>query len=297
MQTSNALDALAEYRASAGTRERKVIDAVLDAPHLVPQLTITQLAERVGVSGSTLTRLVRKAGFKDFPEFRMQITLELERQSHVDDGLGSALELLDGKTSLDQAIQRLMRNEVHSITTTLAGLRNADLEHWADALVAAGRAVVYGFGSSAIAAADLSRKLRLLGIDATSCTTLDDAVMDLAAHRSSVLVIFSFSGESPEAINLANAARTLNRTVSSVVGRRESTLGGISDIVMHSVAEEGQIRGLGTVTRLAQCVIVDALMAAVASRDPSRITSAVFELHDAVRGVHPGRPGTPGEAV
>ncbi len=60
--------------------ERKLAGALLENYPAAGLASITQVAERAGVSGPTVARMVQKIGFKGFPQFHEALREELEAQ-------------------------------------------------------------------------------------------------------------------------------------------------------------------------------------------------------------------------
>jgi DNA-binding MurR/RpiR family transcriptional regulator len=80
--TSPAADTIADTIKQAFdslTRaERQLANQILENYPVSGLGTITQVAEKSGVSSPTIVRMVKKLGFKGFPEFQTELRRELE---------------------------------------------------------------------------------------------------------------------------------------------------------------------------------------------------------------------------
>ena len=71
-------DAINQAFHSLTRAERQLANKILENHPVSGLGTITQIAEKSGVSPPTIVRMVKKLGFKGFPEFQTELRRELE---------------------------------------------------------------------------------------------------------------------------------------------------------------------------------------------------------------------------
>lgn len=129
-------------------RERQVADFILESPGEISMYPASELARRVGVSNSTVTRFVQRAGFASYEEMRLAAR---EARSW-----GSPLFLAgreaggDGREAL---IAEVAEAEAGAMRAALDGLGPALVDELAGALVGARRVGFLGFRNSQFFAA------------------------------------------------------------------------------------------------------------------------------------------------
>ncbi len=132
-----------------GKRARVALTQMLDQPDEVAAASISKLATQAGVNASTLSRMVRKLGFKSFAEFQLLFRNHLartHRTSFYSDLAGQLLE--DDEVEQTPASLAVMtqvaEEETANIAQMLKGLDLAALEESVDLLIQAPRVRVYG---------------------------------------------------------------------------------------------------------------------------------------------------------
>ncbi|MCL5776537.1 MurR/RpiR family transcriptional regulator [Limibaculum sp. FT325] len=124
-------------------RERQVADFILESPGEISMYPASELARLVGVSNSTVTRFVQRAGFESYEEMRLAAR---EARSW-----GSPLFLApregegNGREGL---IASFAEAEMAALGAALDGLAPALVDELAEALVAARRLGFLGFRNS-----------------------------------------------------------------------------------------------------------------------------------------------------
>ncbi|MDR7394478.1 MAG: MurR/RpiR family transcriptional regulator, partial [Armatimonadota bacterium] len=68
---------LRELASSLAEAERRVADYVVREGRRVPALSITELAERCGVSEATVVRVCKRLGLRGYQELRIRLSAEL----------------------------------------------------------------------------------------------------------------------------------------------------------------------------------------------------------------------------
>ena len=137
--------------------ERKLADYVLEAPREVLDLSMTEVAQRAGVSQPTIARFCHALGFSGFREFKIRLAQGVAadvpavyRDVRPDEPVpGVAAKVLDRTIgALIQVRNNLSSDAVADAITLLASARRIEF---------------YGAGGSGIAAQDMQHKFFRLG--------------------------------------------------------------------------------------------------------------------------------------
>ncbi|MFK5165112.1 MurR/RpiR family transcriptional regulator [Propionibacterium freudenreichii] len=225
--------------------EAKVVDLVLEDPLFVGRSTTAQVAERAGVSAPSVIRAARAIGFSGFAELKLEIarargTAEFFAPPHTLKSTDSTRTIID--TTARTGIDAL---------TALSGAIDPDaLDQAVSAIRGAGQLLAYGAGPSATVAADVVFRLRSLGVRTSG-------VVD---HESAMIAARLLDPGDATVIAITNQYGTPLTDVSAVA------------LVVGGAPLTTQMAAAGS--RLAQLVVVDALAAALALRDPDRVSRA-----------------------
>lgn len=248
-------------RNSMQPTERRVADAILDAPDEVVELTAQQLADRAGVARSSVVRACQAFGFRGYPQLRVALAAELGSGAPaVTDHGGGVLGRL--RTAIDRAAAALPAS---------TSMLDADgLERARDAVVGAGRLLVVANGLSSPIASDLAMRLTAAGRPAE---VIADAIAQQISARQlgsrDVCVVVSGSGANEASLRAASAAARGGAAVVAITSFAASPL---VDLATHALV----IAPAGTsfrdelehTSRAAHALFVEAFVDEVASRMP-----------------------------
>lgn len=191
-----------------GKRSRKVLTAMVTAPQQAAVSSISDLADRLGVSPSTLSRLARRLGFDGFAGlqavFRRNVT---EGKSFYSDQVS---RLLDSERDGDALarLARLGRRESANIVDMVTGIESEAFTGSARLLVEARRVRVHGMRQFASLASFLAYGLGMLRSDVAPLDAIRHGVADALAQldEGDVLVVASCFPYTPSVLATAEVA-------------------------------------------------------------------------------------------
>lgn len=150
-----------------GGAQRKVADALLDAPLRFAGLPIDQLAAHIGVGTSAISRFSRRLGFADTRTLRLSLAMELgadTSQRAVDQPVARrAPAAQDPEHDIRHAARAAVLADVTAIHINLTALDSPAIAAAAALVAGAPRVVTVGFNSSGDAAERLAMMLRRRG--------------------------------------------------------------------------------------------------------------------------------------
>ncbi|NIH54949.1 DNA-binding MurR/RpiR family transcriptional regulator [Lysinibacter cavernae] len=199
--------------ATLSATERKVAESVLAEPGVVVENTVTELAERCGVSSATVARFCQTLGFSGYRQFRLEVATTLSREQAERNRFEIVDDEIDPSDGIEDVISKVLYHEVLAIEQTMRGLDRPSVEQASKALVHANRIEVCGFGASGITAHDLHQKLSRIGRPSSYSPDVHFVLPSASLlGKGDVLVAFSHSGATAETLSVCR---------SSSLGRRD----------------------------------------------------------------------------
>ena len=235
--------------------ERRVAEAILQAPEEIVELTAQQLADRVGVGRSSVIRACQSFGYRGFPQLRVALAASLGHQE-------PALDYGEG-------VVGRMRAEIDRIAQSLpqaVSVLDEDVVGEAVRAVAVARRVlVVANGLSAPIASDLSMRLTAVGRPAEF--TSDAIAQQIAAsglRKGDVCLVVSGSGANESSLRAGAAARGQARII-ALTSFAASALTALADHAIVLAPAGASFRDeLEHTSRVAHAVFVEVFVAAVA---------------------------------
>lgn len=120
--------------------ERKLAEFVLDFPGELTSYSASELARLAGVSNATVTRFIKRLGYRNFDEAR--------RQARAEKQTGSPLFLADRAAGVQDAFIAHAEQGQDNLRRTFARLAEGQVDEIVATLLKARKVWVYGFRSS-----------------------------------------------------------------------------------------------------------------------------------------------------
>ncbi|GAB2983828.1 transcriptional regulator [Amycolatopsis acidiphila] len=246
--------------------EAKVVELVLRDPLFVGASTTAQVAERAGVSAPSVVRAARAIGFNGFT----QLKLEIARARGTAEFFAPPTPLTGSSSTVDVIETSIQTG--HDALTALGGAVDPEaLDKAVNAVRQAGQVLAFGAGPSATVAADAVFRLRALGVRTAGIQDHESAMIAMRLlDPVDVVIAVSSTGRTSTTLAVADAASSAGATLIAITNQHETPLASLADIalVVGGAPLPAQMAAAGS--RLAQLVVIDALAAALALRDPER---------------------------
>ncbi len=195
MQTASRI--IEQQRDRLSPSETRVADFILSEPNPISQMSVGELARRVGVSEPTVIRLCRRLGYKGFRDFKDALLTRITPSNTV---LHREISTSD---SLQLAASKVLESCARSLLDVSSISQNLPFETAAERLRSASHIVFAGLGASGLVAQDAVHKFFRLGHSLPQCGG--------HAYHSSIRFDCSARGE----LCLCVANRRMARTDSS----------------------------------------------------------------------------------
>lgn len=262
-------------RASLNPGEQRVCDVVLDRPDWVIEATTGDVALAAGVSTATVVRAAQRLGYRGFPHLRVLLARDLGVPAPAAAGAG------------DEAgdVHAFFR-AVGAATEAMASLLDEQAVGRAvDLLAGARRVLVAGGGVSAPVAQDIAMRLAAIGRVAEAPTDhLDQRIRARLLGAEDACVIVSGTGATASTLHVARAATAAGAPVIALTSFARSALSGLAtvELVTTSGTGNGLREELQSTFRIPQLILGNALVAAVAARDPEAAARARADVLEVV---------------
>lgn len=216
-----------------GKRSRQVLALLIEAPQQAAVSSISELAERLGVNPSTLSRLAQRLGYGGFGQmqdvFRREVT---EGQSFYSDQASRLLESADDKERLAR-LTRLGRQESANIASLLERIDPDAFEQTVTLLATARRVRVHGMRQFTSLALFMAYGLGMLRPEVAALDASRQGVADALAQLDAgdVLVVASCF---PYTRSVLATAEVAARHGISVIALTDSATSPLARIARHS---------------------------------------------------------------
>ena len=246
--------------------ESKVVDLVLTDPLFVGASTTAQVAARAGVSPPTVVRAARALGFTGFAELKIEIA-----RARGTARFFAPPELLSADATTAAVVETSIRAGTDALTALGGAIDLSALDAAVSSIQNARQVFAFGAGPSATVAADAVFRLRAVGVMTIS---IPDYLSAMIAARllspGDVVIAVSSTGRTSSTLAIADAASSAGASLVAVTNQYGTPLATLADIalVVGGAPLPAQMAAAGS--RLAQLVVIDALVAALVLRDPKR---------------------------
>jgi RpiR family carbohydrate utilization transcriptional regulator len=266
------LEVLARVRAhlpGLQAADARVARVVVERPEVVIHRSAAEVAELASTSAATVVRCAQKLGFKGFHDMKLSLAQELPAFPRDP----AAAPAADPRVA---ALARVTRAGAEAVRDAGALVDPASFEAAVAAISDAAHVVFAGVGTSAPLCQDAAYRFSAVGISAEA--PADVHVQHVQARRlapGDVCVAVSHTGSTHETLQAARGAAQAGATVVAITSFARSALTELADCVIVAGARELGLRLEAVASRLAHLAVLDALLVAVAERDPARSEAAL----------------------
>lgn len=258
--------------------ERKLADYVLESPREVLDLSMTEVADRAGVSQPTIARFCRALGFSGFREFKIRLA----------QGVAAGVPAVYRDVRPDEPVPGVAAKVLDRTIGALIQVRNtlsSDAVAAAIALLAAARRIeFYGAGGSGIAAQDMQHKFFRLGMPSVAYSDPHTFLMSAALlSDGDVVVAISNTGRTRDIVDAAKAALAGGAKVIAIT-HGNSPLARIATVGLHANVDEDTDIFSPMTSRTSHLAIGDILAVGVALQRGPALAEKLKKAKDLIVG-------------
>lgn len=258
---SGGLVMLNEIMHTLPPSEKKLAAYILKHPHQAIQYTAAELGKKSSTSSAAVIRLCKSLGLKGFPELKLRMTGDLNKQPEI-----TYSNIQPGEPQ-EKIVEKVTNNGLTAIRETIELINYQTLEKAVSALQEAEKIHFFGVGASGIIAQDAQQKFLRMNKSVSAFADAHAAVMDIATvKKGEVVFAISFSGETSETIKVMELAKQRGATTISLTRYGGSSLADLADIKLYTSASrevQAPFRSGATSSRLAQLHLIDILFVTI----------------------------------
>lgn len=257
--------------------ELKVAEYVLKNPTEVTHSSMADLSQAVGVSEPTIIRFCRAVDCTGFQSLKLRLAQSLASGASFGD-----FAIKEGDTVEDFTF-KIFDTTLHTLIGLRKNINIATLEQAIDACAKANRVEFYGFGASAMVAADAQHKFfRLLLSTAAYSDPHMQAMSAISLKPKDVAVCISQSGRSKDLLTTANVVRESGAVLIALCPDN-TPLADLATINLAVEVEEDTETYTPLTSRIAHLVIMDILAMGVAMRRGPALVEHLKTLKSSLR--------------
>ena len=239
--------------------ERKVADYVQQNAERAPHLSVHEFARAGGVSVASVSRFVRKVGFSDFKEFKLELARE------TTGAFQNLFKEITTEDSDEEITRKVFLGDIKSLEDTLKMLSFADMSRAARAICGGARLVFLGIGGSSHVCHDAAMRFSYLDFQAESYADASQILLQaLRVAAADVVIGISHSGRSSITVEGLRIAREMGALTIGISNYPRSPLKDASAIFFCTSFPENRVKVAAISSKVAQQCILDALYLLVA---------------------------------
>ena len=252
----------------------RVAQAVLDAPQEIIHLPVAELAGRAGVVESTVVRTCRKLGYSGYQDLKIRLARELGHFPQV-------RNTIDADATPYDTLRTVLAFEAEVLQDITSGIDQEHFEAAVQAVAAAGRVVLVGFGSSYNVCTEACERLSSVGVDAAAPSSSNMKLLQVSRLTpDDVLICVSQTGATLDILRYAEVAGRRGATVIGLTGFGGTRLIQLADIRLVAGGRDLD-HGFGAISgRMAHLAVLDSIYMCLPSLLGERATTSLSIFHD-----------------
>lgn len=232
--------------------ERKIADAVKESLENIPDMTVTELAERSEVSEASIIRFAKKIGFTGYYQMKIAVIRSMP--------IGGASDMVRShfQNDIDSVKKRTEEIVLSNIANTYKMIDQKELERAVEQIEKAESICFFAAGNSLPAALDASYKFGKLGFR-TFCETVPERALLQARNMQCGELAFgiSRSGSSKQVVLALTILKRNNIASIILTNYTKSPCSSLSDTVLITSSHETMFAGETVITRLSETAVID----------------------------------------
>lgn len=264
-------DRIARAQPALSRTQHKMAEYVLAHQFRVATMTIDEFAAAVGVSVATANRFARALDLPGYPQFRAELARGFEAALEPVEKLRTELA---HSASAVQIFAATLEEDIRNAQRNLQSLDSAACDQAVEAILAADRVFIIGFGASGFLAGLLQRGLcmHLHSVESLAGPGgVSHAARQMSRMTSKDLVIaIGFPRYLADTVTLAGAAQQAGVPVLVLTDKPTSPLAPTASVVLYAFSARQLIPNSET----AALGLIEALSAAVAYRAKNSVAAA-----------------------
>lgn len=250
------------------TTEQKIENFFQNYPSEVTTSTIHDLAHRIEVSSSSISKYIKKMGYSSFSTFK--ISLAKQDKNILD-------EQIDNNDSLGAIQQKMLQTVLNSYENTASLVDISELEKIIFLLDNAKKIYLFGVGASGIVCSDFYFKLSRIGKEIIYHTDSHIQLASLTnATTNDVILGVSYSAKTREVASALKFAHSKKIPTISITGVGNTNLEKYSSFSLKVPRHENTIRSAAITSRNDSLFLIDLLYLGILQRNDQQANQLLY---------------------
>lgn len=262
--------------AATGKNSAAAISAFVQRhPEEVLEMTLTELAEKVGTSVASISRFCGMLGYENYRAFQIDLTASLAGKT------GPVSDFFSSEDDSATVIRRVFEMNRQGLADTEALLNRESLVGVARLIMESRRLCLLGIGGSGLVAKSAALRLASLGVTALAITDPYEGLLTLSSWTpEDVVIAISHTGRSGSVIELLDLARGKGARTVGITNYSDSILAERCEFVLLTSFRERRINAAVSSSSIEQLCVLDALYFLIAHLQGPRAESMVLEIEN-----------------
>lgn len=274
----SVLSSIRSYYPNLSRLHQKIADYIFAQPQMVSELTISELAKKVGVSTASISRFAKTVGYTNYREFSMELA-----NVATDNNQRTMFKKIDPDDTLDEMARKTFQAMIDALISTQSILHEDELRQAVDYILHAGQLAFFGLGGSSVAALDGYHTFLRTSINSEYYPDFDVQLMQAAKlTRNDCAIMISHSGENQQTLTVLNQLKNNHVPVIAITSYGRSSLAQRADVVLLSLADQVNKRSDGMYTLIAQLALIDSLFTMVAIKLSNKTEAVMSRVRRAI---------------
>ena len=242
--------------------DKKIEEFIAKHSDVVLSSSIHVLADEIGVSSSSISKYIKKIGFRSYSRFK--VNLAQQNSQSID-------EQIDKDDSIKTIQSKLIKTVTRSYEMTIELIDDDTLDRVIDLLKNANRIYTFGVGASGLVCSDIYFKLSRIGKNIVYHTDSHIQLASLSSATEKDLVIgVSYSANTREVAAAFDIAKKRGIPTVSITAQGNNNLDALSTYCLKVPRHEKSIRSAAITSRNDSLFLVDLLYLGLLQKDESR---------------------------
>lgn len=257
--------------------EKKIIDFIMENQKEFLILTISELAEKIGISEISISRFCKKLDFSGLQSLKIAMASEVYTEKEL------VTQDINPQDDVKTISQKLFASITDGLKDTLSLLDYKEIERAIKLIASAHQICVYGFGNSFSVCKDIETRFMRLGIPIKAyCDIHMQVTASSLLTPSDLIICVSHTGANKDLLQSVTIAHKNKVPVISITSYMNSPLCNLSDVVLHGMGREVAYKSEAVASRLIHMAISDILYMGVYQRNLNKVYSNINKMRSAI---------------
>lgn len=262
--------------------EQKISDYFVHSDDLISRKTLEDLANEIAVSQSSIYQFVKKIGYSGFQDFKIDIARNFNHQPafHNLNSMTSN-DVIDENDSCVDIAKKVLQSNLSSLNNAIHFLTEELLTDVLTLIYSAKTLHFFGLGGSSIVAFDSFHKFIRTKY---RCNYIFDYHMQLSfatkLTSEDCVFIFSHSGQTKEAVNLARQIKKTPAKIIALTGNSGSELVSLANEAIIVLTEETLFRTESLASRISYLTVMDIIYTNVMHHNYDQNVESIKKIRD-----------------